>query len=47
MLTVAGADRVLTMDLHQGQIQGFFSIPVDELTAVNLICAHIKSKELE
>ena len=34
MLTVAGADRVLTMDLHQGQIQGFFSIPVDELTAV-------------
>jgi ribose-phosphate pyrophosphokinase len=47
MLTVAGADRVLTMDLHQGQIQGFFSIPVDELTAVNLICAHIKSKELD
>ena len=36
MLTVAGADRVLTMDLHQGQIQGFFSIPVDELTAVNM-----------
>jgi ribose-phosphate pyrophosphokinase len=47
MLTVAGADRVLTMDLHQGQIQGFFSIPVDELTAVNLICAHIKAKELD
>ncbi|HUF05986.1 MAG TPA: ribose-phosphate pyrophosphokinase [Candidatus Binatia bacterium] len=47
MLTVAGADRVLTMDLHQGQIQGFFSIPVDELTAVNLICAHIKSKQLD
>jgi ribose-phosphate pyrophosphokinase len=47
MLTVAGADRVLTMDLHQGQIQGFFSIPVDELTAVNIICAHIKAKELE
>ena len=46
MLTVAGADRVLTMDLHQGQIQGFFSIPVDELTAVNLLCAHIKAKEL-
>ena len=43
MHTVAGADRVLTMDLHQGQIQGFFSIPVDELTAVNLICAHIKA----
>ena len=47
MLTVAGADRVLTMDLHQGQIQGFFSIPVDELTAVNLIAAHIKAKELD
>ena len=47
MLTVAGADRVLTMDLHQGQIQGFFSIPVDELTAVNLICAHMKSKGLD
>jgi len=47
MLTVAGADRVLTMDLHQGQIQGFFSIPVDELTAVNLICAHIKAKQLD
>ncbi len=46
MLTVAGADRVLSMDLHQGQIQGFFSIPVDELTAVNLICAHIKAKQL-
>jgi ribose-phosphate pyrophosphokinase len=47
MLTVAGADRVLTMDLHQGQIQGFFSIPVDELTAVNIICAHIKAKQLD
>jgi ribose-phosphate pyrophosphokinase len=47
MLTVAGADRVLTMDLHQGQIQGFFSIPVDELTAVNLICAHIKAKQID
>ena len=47
MLTVAGADRVLTMDLHQGQIQGFFSIPVDELTAINLICAHIKAKQLD
>ncbi|CAN5289675.1 ribose-phosphate pyrophosphokinase [soil metagenome] len=47
MLTVAGADRVLSMDLHQGQIQGFFSIPVDELTAVNLICAHIKAKGLD
>ena len=47
MLTVAGADRVLTMDLHQGQIQGFFSIPVDELTAVNLLCAHVKAKNID
>jgi len=43
---VAGADRVLTMDLHQGQIQGFFSIPVDELTAVNILSRYIKEKEL-
>ena len=47
MLTVAGADRVLTMDLHQGQIQGFFSIPVDELTAVNILAAHVRAKQLE
>ncbi len=47
MLTVAGADRVLTMDLHQGQIQGFFSIPVDELTAVNILAAYVKEKKLE
>ncbi|MDQ2934600.1 MAG: ribose-phosphate pyrophosphokinase [Chloroflexota bacterium] len=46
MLTVAGADRVLTMDLHQGQIQGFFSIPVDELTAINIISAEIKARQL-
>jgi ribose-phosphate pyrophosphokinase len=46
MLTVAGADRVLTMDLHQGQIQGFFSIPVDELTAINILSRYITAKEL-
>ena len=46
MLTVAGADRVLTMDLHQGQIQGFFSIPVDELTAVNILSRYIREKNL-
>src|SRR6266540_5936566 len=46
MLTVAGADRVLTMDLHQGQIQGFFPIPVDELTAVDILCRYIYSKDL-
>ena len=43
LLTVAGANRVLTVDLHAGQIQGFFSIPVDELTALNLLAGHIRS----
>jgi ribose-phosphate pyrophosphokinase len=47
MLTVAGADRVLTMDLHQGQIQGFFSIPVDELTAVDIVARYIKDKQID
>jgi ribose-phosphate pyrophosphokinase len=47
MITVAGADRVLTMDLHQGQIQGFFNIPVDELTAVHLLSNYFRHKELE
>jgi ribose-phosphate pyrophosphokinase len=46
MISVAGADRVLTMDLHQGQIQGFFSIPVDELTAVHLLSSHFKQQQL-
>jgi len=47
MITVAGADRVLTMDLHQGQIQGFFNIPVDELTAVHLLSNYFRHKELD
>jgi ribose-phosphate pyrophosphokinase len=46
MMTVAGADRVLTMDLHQGQIQGFFNIPVDELTAVHLLSNYFRHKEI-
>ncbi len=37
MISVAGADRLLTMDLHQAQIQGFFSIPVDELTGFRVL----------
>ncbi len=41
MLTVAGANRLLTMDLHQGQIQGFFNIPVDELTAINILSRYV------
>jgi ribose-phosphate pyrophosphokinase len=36
LLTVAGANRILTMDLHAGQIQGFFDIPVDHLFAINV-----------
>ena len=47
MISVAGADRLLTMDLHQGQIQGFFSIPVDELTAVHMLSNYFKRLELE
>jgi ribose-phosphate pyrophosphokinase len=47
MISVAGADRVLTMDLHQGQIQGFFNIPVDELTAVHILSNYFKHKHLD
>lgn len=42
-IEAAGADRVLTMDLHSPQIQGFFSVPVDHLYARSVICEHIKS----
>jgi ribose-phosphate pyrophosphokinase len=47
MLTVAGANRILTVDLHQGQIQGFFNIPVDELTAVHLLSSHFRQKAIQ
>ncbi len=43
MLTAAGADRVVTVDLHTGQIQGFFDYPVDHLTAVPLLAQHLRS----
>jgi ribose-phosphate pyrophosphokinase len=46
MISVAGADRLLTMDLHQGQIQGFFNIPVDELTAVHMLSRYFVEKHL-
>ncbi len=46
MITVAGADRVLTLDLHAGQIQGFFNIPVDELTATFILTEYFKQKRL-
>ncbi len=41
-LQLAGADRVLTMDLHAGQIQGFFTIPVDHMTALPLFARHFR-----
>jgi len=45
LLTVAGANRVLTVDLHAAQIQGFFSIPVDELTALNILGNYFIEKD--
>ncbi len=47
LLQTAGADRVLTMDLHSPQIHGFFHIPVDHLTATNVICDHFADRGLE
>jgi len=47
MLEVAGADRYMTIDLHAGQIQGFFSIPGDVLTAFHLLSDYFVAKELE
>ncbi len=43
LLTVSGADRILTLDLHAGQIQGFFNIPVDELTASTILASKLKT----
>ena len=43
LLTVAGANRVITMDLHAGQIQGYFDIPVDHFSAIRLLSTHFKS----
>ena len=47
ILEAAGADRVLTMDLHASQIQGFFDIPLDHLFAVNVIVDYFKKKKLK
>jgi ribose-phosphate pyrophosphokinase len=47
MLQLAGADRVLTMDLHAGQIQGFFTIPVDHMTALPLFARHFRDLGLQ
>ena len=47
LLTVAGANRLLTVDLHAAQIQGFFNIPVDELTALDILSSYFKKKKLD
>jgi ribose-phosphate pyrophosphokinase len=47
LLTTAGADRILTMDLHAGQIQGFFDIPVDHLLAVGVFIDYISKLKLK
>jgi ribose-phosphate pyrophosphokinase len=46
LLQAAGVDRVLTMDLHAGQIQGFFTIPVDHMTALPLFARYYRDKGL-
>ncbi len=47
MLTAAGVDRVMTMDLHADQIQGFFEVPVDHLFASSIFLPHIQSLKLD
>lgn len=47
MLTAAGVDRIMTMDLHADQIQGFFEVPVDHLFASSIFLPHIKSLGLK
>lgn len=47
LITTAGVDRVITMDLHSDQMQGYFDIPVDHLTALPLLSNYIKAKNLK
>ena len=47
MLEAAGADRVLTMDLHAGQVQGFFSKPVDHMTAMFILTQYFRDQHLD
>ena len=47
LLVSAGTNRVLTMDLHAGQIQGFFDIPVDQLEAVSILSSYFKERNLD
>ena len=47
LLQVAGADRVVTVDLHAAQIQGFFDIPIDDMTAVPMLSQYFRAKHIE
>ncbi len=47
MLEVAGTDRVVTIDLHAGAIQGFFNIPIDHLTVLYMVAEHLRRSGLE
>lgn len=47
LITTAGADRVLTMDLHAGQIQGFFNVPVDHLYAMPVLLDYITKQQID
>ncbi len=47
LLVSSGIDRVLTMDLHAGQIQGFFDIPVDHLYAMPVVLKHLRSQNFD
>lgn len=47
LLTTAGADRIVTLDLHAPQIQGFFDIPTDDLTAVSMLGQYFRTKQFE
>jgi ribose-phosphate pyrophosphokinase len=46
IMQAAGVDRVVTMDLHAGQLQGFFSVPVDHMTALSMIADYFQMKDL-
>lgn len=47
LIVAAGANRVLTMDLHANQVQGFFDIPVDHLYAINVLSEYFKEKKID
>lgn len=46
-MSVSGVGRIITIDLHQGQIQGFFDIPVNHLTALNIMAEYFKAKNFD